>query len=111
MSAYIGLLKATLLHGQVPFTVSEVLDAPVSANDRHYMHVSDFLSEQQRTVTISGMLNVPAIAEDQAIPAAPATFDPSQCPSVAAAGGGPIVYPGMLSPTLERQTLNVLNGQ
>ena len=108
-SAYVGILRATLLSGQVPFTVAGVLDAPVSANDRGYAHISDFLSELQRTATIAGVLNVPAVAEDQAIPAIPTTFDPSQCTLGDSAKSGPIVYSGNSSPVLQRQTLKILH--
>jgi hypothetical protein len=73
-------LQTWPLHYTVSFSTSVIVDGPLNANDRGLQHVSDVLSESQRTFPVVGTIQADN-ASDGKLVFYDVTFDPSQCPA------------------------------
>jgi len=76
----IAQLQAYKQSGKVPFSVNAVLDAPVESNDRGFHMISDMISQQKRTVPVTGVVEIAGMTAAHVV-YFNTTFDPTKCPA------------------------------
>jgi Aerolysin toxin len=74
----IARLQAYKQHGQVPFSVDAVLDAPLERNDPGYQNVSAIIGADKRTVTITGHIELSGSTEAR-VSYGTLKYDQSKC--------------------------------